>query len=414
MRNMFISISLGAIAVTLLGFSSFVMSEHHGHAKKSPLVSDRNVPVALGARREVLVDGLENPWGLAFLPDGTMLVTERPGRLRIVRDGQLLDKPVAGVPAVFSENQGGLLDITVHPKFSQNSFIYFSYSHGTAEANRTRLARARFADDRLTDLKVIFEVSQLKPRGQHFGSRLAWMDDGTLLMSIGDGGNPPTSLNGRHIRDYAQALDSHFGKLLRLNDDGSVPDDNPFVSRDGVKPEIYSYGHRNIQGVAFDPVRKTVWTNEHGALGGDELNRISAGANYGWPLVSHSREYRGGDPVGKSTSAPGKKDPLLVWEVAIAPSGLMLYNGDAFPQWRGDLFSSALMSQDIRRVELDKAGRIIGESALRIGQRVRHVTQGPDGLIYVLTDESHGKLLRMVPRENSEAAPQSLKGKKST
>lgn len=217
-----------------------------------------------------------------------------------------------------------------------------------------------------------------------------------MLVSIGDGGNPPVQLDGALIRNQAQNLTSHFGKIVRLNEDGSTPADNPFVGRSDADPAIWSYGHRNIQGMAFDPAANRVWVTEHGSLGGDELNRVDPGENYGWPVVTHSREYSGGE-ISSERSRPGMADPLVVWTPAIAPSGLMVYQGDRFPQWRGDLFAGGLVSRDIRRIELDGTGAVVNQTPIPIGQRVRDVRQGPDGLIYVLTDESNGRLIRLQP-----------------
>ena len=343
-----------------------------------------------------VLDNLEHPWGLAWLPDGAMLITERPGRLRIARDGALDPTPIAGLPEVFAENQGGLMDVAVHPRFLENQWIYLTYSHGTNDANRTRIARATFDGSALSDVQVIFEVSQTKPRGQHFGSRLIWLPDGTLLATIGDGGNPPIELEGELIRQQAQNRRSHLGKVVRLNDDGSVPADNPFVAATDADPVLWSYGHRNIQGITIDPATNRVWATEHGSRGGDELNWVQEGQNYGWPLATHSREYSGGI-ISPEQSLPGMVDPATVWTPAIAPSGLAFYNSDRFPEWQGDLFAGGLVSQDIRRLELDEAGIIIDEESIPIGQRVRDVRQGPDGLLYVLTDEPNGQLIRLEP-----------------
>lgn len=371
------------------------------------VLSARNVPIERGARREMVVEGLEHPWGMAFLPDGTGLVTERPGRLRIVRDGALVTEPVAGVPTVFAQNQGGLLDVSVHPRFAENRLIYLTYAHGTPEANTTRVARARFTGSALEALEVIFESNTPKPATSHFGSRLAWLADGTLLVSIGDGGNPPTMLNGTLIREKAQEPMSHLGKILRLNDDGTAPRETPFA--DAAKG-VWSIGHRNIQGLTYDAMRKTVWATEHGSLGGDELNRVRAGNNHGWPVVSLTRDYVTAQPVGEGTQRKGMVDPAMLWDTSVAPSGLTVYTGDAFPQWQGDLFSGSLVSLDIRRIDLDEAGAIIGETALRIGQRVREVEVGPDGFLYVLTDEKAGRLMRFVPAtaNSAPAAPQAI------
>ncbi|HAJ46819.1 MAG TPA: hypothetical protein DCL54_09600 [Alphaproteobacteria bacterium] len=370
-----------------------------------PIISDRNVPVEPGARREVVAEGLEHPWSIAFPDQKTILVTERPGRLRVIREGKLDPNPVAGTPDVFAQGQGGLLDISLHPDFTKTRWIYMTYSVGTVEANRTKLARAEWTGTALTGLTPLFEVSQAKRGGQHFGSRIAWLSDGTLILSIGDGGNPPSAIEGTLTRDLAQDRMSHLGKLIRLRDDGSIPQDNAGKADQVGKPELYSLGHRNIQGLAYDNARGLLWASEHGALGGDELNRIKPGGNYGWPLVSYAREYRTGEPIGQGTSRAGLTGPVLVWDVSIAPSGLMLYDGEAFPQWKGDLFVGALISQDIRRLDLDDKGNVKGETALRIGQRVRDVRQGPDGFVYVLTDEKAGRLLKLFPDANAPVGP---------
>jgi glucose/arabinose dehydrogenase len=370
-------------------------------ATHATVVSDRNVPVETGARRETFVEGLEQPWGMAFLPDGRLLVTERPGRLRIVEGGKLLPAAVTGVPEVFAQGQGGLLDVAVHPRFADNGLVYLTYAHGTADANRTRVARGRLDGGALEDVRVIFEANRTKTGGSHFGSRLAWLPDGTLLVSIGDGGNPPTMLDGRLIRDNAQDPAAHLGKVVRLADDGSAA---PGVPSGAGAAQVWTLGHRNVQGLAYDPFRRTVWATEHGALGGDELNRLEAARNYGWPLVSRTREYVGGAPVGNAPPREGMTEPVLLWEVAVAPSGLVVYEGAAFPQWRGDLFSGSLMGADVRRIDLDDAGRPVGETALRVGARVRDLEVGPDGLLYVLTDERAGRLLRYSPAP-APAAP---------
>lgn len=371
------------------------------------VLSARNVPIQIGARREVWIEGLEHPWGLAFLPDGSALVTERPGRLRVIRDGLLQPEPVAGVPEVFAQNQGGLLDVALHPAFADNRLVYLTYAHGTPEANTTRVARARFTGAALEGLEVIFESNSPKPAAGHFGSRLAFLPDGSLLVSIGDGGNPPTMLDGAFVREKAQDPASHLGKIVRLNDDGSEPKERPF---EGAAIGVWSMGHRNIQGLAVDAARNTVWATEHGSLGGDELNRVRAGNNHGWPLVSLTRDYVTAEPVGEATHRDGMVDPALLWDNAVAPSGLAVYAGEAFPEWRGDLFSGSLVSLDVRRIDLDDAGRVQGETALRVGQRVRDVEVGPEGFVYVLTDEKAGRVLRFVPATAAAtpAAPQAI------
>lgn len=345
-----------------------------------------------------VLDNLEHPWGLTWLPNGDLLITERSGQVRVARNGVLDPMPIIGVPEVLATNQGGLLDIAVHPQFTENRLVYFSYAHGTTSANRTRIARATFDGRTLSNWQVIFEVSQTKDRAQHFGSRLVWLPDGTLLASIGDGGNPPIELAGELIRQQAQNVGSHLGKVIRINDDGSIPADNPFVNDTEAAPEVWSYGHRNIQGLAVDLPTNQVWATEHGARGGDEVNRIEAGENYGWPVATHSREYSGG-LISPETSLPGMVDPQVIWTPSIAPSGLTIYRGDIFPEWQGHLFAGGLVSQDIRRMAVDESGNIVNEESISIGHRVRDVHQGPDGLLYVLTDEPNGQLIRLEPRE---------------
>jgi glucose/arabinose dehydrogenase len=362
-----------------------------------PRISDNNVGTAQGYRLETVVDGLEHPWGMVWLPDGSLLVTERSGRLRRVRDGVLERAPLKGVPEVLRLGQGGLLDVALHPRFADNLRIYLSYAYGDRQANRVRVVAATLNGDRLDDLRVIFESSPDKSGGQHFGCRLVFLPDETLLISVGDGGNPPVWLEGGFIRLQAQKLGSRLGKILRVNADGSIPADNPFVGQAGADPAVWSYGHRNIQGLTVDPDRGWVWASEHGARGGDEINRIEGGKNYGWPEVTYSREYTTGLPISAERSRPGMQDPVLVWKVSIAASGLTLYMGERFPEWRGDLFAGGLVSHDVRRLDLDDQGRVVAEEAMAIGARVRDVRQGPDGLLYVLTDEDAGQLLRIVP-----------------
>lgn len=363
-------------------------------AQEAP-ISDR-VPRAQGWKLTFVIDDLEHPWGMVFLPSGDMLITERPGRLRLVRDGKLVETPVAGLPQVLAHGQGGLLDIALHPQFPQNQWVYLTYAAGTPQQNRTTLARARFDGQRLHDLQVLFAASPEKGGGAHFGSRLLFLPDGTLLMSVGDGGHS-TARAQDLARHPAQRLDSHLGKVIRLNDDGSVPKDNPFVGRTEARPEIYSYGHRNIQGLALDPRTQQVWATEHGPRGGDELNLIRPGANYGWPIATFGRDYRTNQPVSPHTSLPDMIDPRLVWIPSIATSGLTFYAGQRFPHWNGHLLAGGLIAQEIRLVEpRDQA--IVSERSLPIRQRVRDIVLGPDELVYVLTDEPNGQLLRIEPQ----------------
>jgi len=363
-----------------------------------PVEPTGDVPEAAGWRAETVVDGLPHPWAMAWLPaDGGLLVTERAGQLRLVRDGRLDPQPIAGVPEVCNCGQGGLLDVALHPDFAENELVYLTFAQGTKDANRTALARGRLDLDamRLRDTEVIFRNPDVKDGTQHFGSRLVWLPDGTLLMSIGDGGNPPISFDGENIRNQAQDLGTVFGKVLRLTDDGEAPPDNPFVGREGARPEIYSYGHRNIQGMTLDAASGRVWANEHGSKGGDEINLIQPGHNYGWPDVTYSMEYWG-PRISDKTRAPGVTQPKVVWTPSIAPSGMAFYTGDDFPRWQGDLLSGALKFKQVRVTSLEGT-EVTDEKKLSIGQRVRAVHQGPDGGLYVLTDEANGALLKIVP-----------------
>ncbi len=348
--------------------------------------SSGEVPKANNFQKTTVLAGLENPWSMAWLPDRSILITERPGRLRIVRKGQLQEAPIAGVPQVFASGQGGLMEISLHPKFAENRFVYLTYAHGNEQENRTRLARAKFDGQALSDLKVIFEVSPSKTGTQHFGSRIVWLPDNTMLLAIGDGGNPPLQINGELSRQQAQKLNSHLGKIMRINDDGSIPKDNPFLGTANANPAIWSYGHRNIQGLTFDPKNKRIWSTEHGSQGGDEVNLVEAGKNYGWPIVTYSQEYGGGE-ISPERSRPGMVNPKVVWTPSIAPSGLEFYNGD--------LFAGGLRSQDVRHIDLDEKGNVVSEKSIDIGQRVRDVRKGSDGKLYVLTDEGNGKLIRL-------------------
>ena len=355
-------------------------------------------PRASGWTANTVVSGLEHPWAVIWLPSGEALITEKPGRLRVVRAGQLLPEPVSGLAELLGRRHGGLMDLVLHPRFDENRWVYFTFGAGTEEANSTRLMRARLSEDmtRLDDSEVLHTVSPLKAGFAHFGSRVLWLPDGTLLLALGDGGNPPNRVDGELAREQAQRLDSQLGKVLRMREDGGVPEDNPLVGRDGVDPHIWTYGHRNIQGLTRDPASGRIWANEHGSRGGDELNLLSPGKNYGWPRATYSIEYTFG-VISWHTARPGTIDPLVVWTPAQAPSGLLFYTGDVFPEWQGDLFSGALKRKEVRRIDLDHEGRVIAQESLPIGARVRDVRQGPDGYIYVLTDEKDGRLLRIAP-----------------
>ncbi len=398
-----IKIILGATILLILASCSFLRNSTSASSTKesisnSPFLSQKNVKVAENFRILTILEGLERPWSMAWLPNGKMLITERPGRLRIVHNGVLQPQPIVGVPKVLTVGQGGLMDVSPHPNFAENRLIYFTYSHGSPSANRTRVARATFDGSALQNLEVIFEVSQVKRGGQHFGSRIVWLPDNTMLVSFGDGGNPPVQLDGDLIRKQAQNLNSHLGKVVRLNDDGSIPSDNPFVGSSDANSAVWSYGHRNIQGMTFDQANNRLWSTEHGARGGDELNLVEAGANYGWPEVTYSKEYTGGE-ISQERSRPGMEDPKVVWTPAIAPSGLAFYNSDRFTQWQGDLFAGGLVSRDVRRIDLDQKTKVLNEESIPIGHRVRDVRQSPEGRLYVLTDEPNGKLIAIEPIE---------------
>lgn len=338
-----------------------------------------------------VAEGLEHPWGLAFLPDGRKLVTERPGRLRIVEaDGGLLPDPVPGAPEVVASGQGGLLDIALHPAFEENGLVYFTYAGRVPEGVTTQVARARFDGERLHDLERIFSADAARSGGRHFGSRLVFDREGYLWISVGDRGEA----------DMAQDPSNHIGTTLRLRDDGSLPDDNPFVGREGYRPEIWSYGHRNAQGMTLHPETGVVWQHEHGPRGGDEINIPEAGLNYGWPVTTHGTAYSG-LPVGVGPEAPGMEPPLLHWTPSIAPSGMAFYSGEEFPAWQGDLFVGGLALPQLRRVVME-GDEIVDEEALleEMRARIRDVRMGPDGRLYLLTDHSDGRLLRLEPAEN--------------
>ncbi|MEM8721324.1 MAG: PQQ-dependent sugar dehydrogenase [Cyanobacteria bacterium P01_G01_bin.39] len=392
-----ITVSLGFL-LTLVGCSVADNTVSNiGNAASPNILSQSNISIAQDVETSTIVEGLERPWGMAWLPDGSILITERPGRLRIVRNGQLDLQPISGVPEVFAVNHGGLLDVALHPDFEQNRLVYFTYSQGSNQANHTRVARATFDGTGLQNWSDIFAVNVKKSEGQHFGSRLVWLPDKTMLVAFGDGGNPPLQLNGDLIRKQAQNLSSHLGSVVRIKDDGSIPQDNPVFDSVNAAPGMWSYGHRNIQGMTINPLTNRIWSTEHGSKGGDELNLMQPGQNYGWPTVSYSDEYTGGR-VAEVSSRPDIPEPKVVWTPAIAPSGLAIYYSDRFDQWQGDLFAGGLVSRDVRHLDLDEAGNIVKEESIPIGQRVRDVRQSPDGGLYVLTDEQNGQLIRIDPR----------------
>ena len=343
-------------------------------------------------RVETVARDLANPWGLAFLPDGRMLVTEKPGRMRVVaRDGKV-SPALAGVPQVFARSQGGLHDVILDREYAQNQTIYFCYAESAEGGGRTTMARARLVEGerpRLDDVRPIFRQQGPLSSGNHFGCRIVQMPDGNLFLTTGD---------HFRYRDEAQNLGNHLGKLIRIRPDGSVPPDNPFVNRQGALPEIWSYGHRNMQGAALNPASGKVWTHEHGPRGGDEVNVPEKGKNYGWPVIGYGVDYSG-VKIHEATHKPGMEQPVKYWVPSIAPSGMAFYAGDLFPAWRGNLFVGALTGQILVRLELD-GEKVKREERLLEGlrERIRDVRAGPDGALYLLTDASAGRILRVVPK----------------
>ena len=340
-------------------------------------------------RVEPLVGGLEHPWSLAFLPDGRMLVTERPGRLRLITaDGRLQPHPIGGLPAIAASGQGGLLDVVPHPDFARNRWIYFSYVEAGAGGSGTAVARGRLEGDALLATEVLFRLLPKSRTARHFGSRLVFDRAGHLFVTLGDRGDRPR----------AQDLGDHAGSVIRLGDDGRIPSDNPFVSQPGTRPEIFSFGHRNIQGAALHPVTGRLWTHEHGPQGGDEINIPRAGVNHGWPIITYGVNYGIGTQIGEGTTKPGMEQPVYYWVPSIAPSGMAFYDGAAFPGWQGNLFVGSLKFRQLVRLEIE-GERVVHEERLledAVG-RIRDVRQGPDGLLYLLSDAADGQLVRLVP-----------------
>lgn len=339
------------------------------------------------------VVGLDHPWSLAFLPDGAILVTERPGRLRRIAADGAVSAPITGLPKLFVDGQAGLLDVVPSPTFAADRLIYLSFAEPNLRGNKagTAVARGRLEGDVLRDVEVIYRQEPKLSSGSHLGSRLVFDDAGHLFVTQGE----------NRVAETAQQLDKLQGKLVRIWPDGRVPDDNPFVGREDVRPEIWSYGHRNMQGAALHPLTRKLWTSEHGPMGGDELNIPEPGHNYGWPVITHGRDYNGSTVDGSvGSAATGMEPPHHVWKVSPALSGMLFYSGKAFPAWKGDLFLGALAKTSLIRIELD-GDRIVHEERLLTdrAERIRDVREGPDGAIYVLTDEQNGKLLRIQPRQ---------------
>jgi glucose/arabinose dehydrogenase len=343
-----------------------------------------------------VADGLVNPWSIAFLPGGDMLVTERPGRLRIIRNGRLLPNSVPGVPRVLAQGQGGLLDVVPHPNFASNRLIYLSFSKpiGDGSEATTAVIRGRFENDRLTNVEEIFEA-QSRGRG-HYGCRLAFDRDGFLFITIGDRQVPPRGDLEAHP---AQDLSNHHGTINRLHDDGRVPADNPFVDRRGARPEIWTYGHRNPQGLAIHPETGDIWSTEHGPQGGDELNIIQKGRNYGWPVIGYGVNYGSGTAIHQGTRREGMEEPVHFWVPSIATAGVLIYTGDRFPQWRGNIFVGGMAGQQLARLTMDGQEVTVEETLLRGFGRIRDVKQGPDGYIYLAIDSRQGEATPVVRLE---------------
>ncbi|MGB0314941.1 MAG: PQQ-dependent sugar dehydrogenase [Parvibaculales bacterium] len=342
-----------------------------------------------GYNLETVVDGLDSPWGLAILPDGDMLITELTGDLRHIRNGKLVAQAVAGVPQSLYGGQGGLMDIVIHPNYDENRYVYLSLSVGTDDANALRVIRGRFTGTALEDISTIFESAPSKNTLVHYGARMAFLPDNTLLINVGDGFD---------LREQAQNLSNHFGSLVRVTDDGKVPQDNPFIGVAGAQPEIYSYGHRNQQSIAVERGSGKIYQTEHGPRGGDELNLIEAGKNYGWPVATFGIDYSGAR-ISPYTSYEGTKQPLVDWTPSIGPSGMTIYDGAQFPDWQGDIFVSSLIYSKIIHIDMvNGAPQQQSDMFSEIGDRLRDIRTGADGALYILSEGDNGKLWRVSRR----------------
>ena len=342
-----------------------------------------------GYNLETVVDGLDSPWGLAILPDGDMLITELTGDLRHIRNGKLVAQAVAGVPQSLYGGQGGLMDIVIHPNYDENRYVYLSLSVGTDDANALRVIRGRFTGTALEDISTIFESAPSKNTLVHYGARMAFLPDNTLLINVGDGFD---------LREQAQNLSNHFGSLVRVTDDGKVPQDNPFIGVAGAQPEIYSYGHRNQQSIAVERGSGKIYQTEHGPRGGDELNLIEPGKNYGWPVATFGIDYSGAR-ISPYTSYEGTKQPLVDWTPSIGPSGMTIYDGAQFPDWQGDIFVSSLIYSKIIHIDMvDGAPQRQSDMFSEIGDRLRDIRTGADGALYILSEGDNGKLWRVSRR----------------
>ena len=375
----------GYLVLAFVGATLACQAPAQGPAAKSPTPGSKDNVV----RAETVASGLNHPWGFAFLPDGRVIVTERPGGVRIIDRAGKVSAPLAGAPTVFASGQGGMLDVALDPAFAQNRTIYLSYSepgpNGTAG---TAVARARLAENALEDVRVIYRQEPKVQSSGHFGSRIVVRGDGTLFVTQGDRFS---------YRERAQDLSSGIGKVVRINSDGSIPRDNPFVGRGDARPEIWSYGHRNQQAATLHPETGQLWTVEHGAAGGDELNHPEAGKNYGWPVITYGRDYNG-RRIGEGAVKEGMEQPVYYWDPVIAPSGMIVYTGDKYPGWKGSFLIGSMSPGALVRLTVN-GGTVASEERYLgdLRERIRDVQQGPDGFVYLITDNSDGRLLRVVP-----------------
>ena len=375
------------LALLLMFLVGCMPSYVDAQAPRSPTPKSIAGPV----RVVTVAEGLEHPWGLEFLPDGRMIVTERPGRIRIVTPDGHLSEPLSGVPRVFAQGQGGLLDVALSPSFDQDHLVYVSFSEPDGDVAGTAVARGKLGERGLEETKVIWRQRPKVDSPAHFGSRIVFNPDGTLFVTMGE---------RFKYRDRAQDLSTTLGKIVRIDPDGSIPRDNPFVARKGVLPEIWSYGHRNVQAAALEPGTNRLWTVEHGARGGDELNHPEAGKNYGWPVITYGIDYSG-LKIGEGVAKAGMEQPVYFWDPVIAPSGMVFYTGDRYPGWKGSVFVGSLNPGLLVRLELEN-GKVAREERYlgELGERIRDVRQGPDGLLYLLTDNPEGRILKLVPSEH--------------
>jgi aldose sugar dehydrogenase len=406
MKQLFVILSV--VAVTACGTADENPATTQGVDRRSPNGAGQ-MPAFAGQTRApehrsnvafdvvTVAEGLVNPWALAFLPDGRMLVTEQPGRLRIVTAAGNLSVPMAGLPPVLARQQGGLLDVALDPDFASSRLIYWSFAQGQADGtNNTAVARGRLVDEaspRVENVQVIYSQAPSLNSGGHFGGRLVWNRDGTLFVTQGDRFVPAGRMR-------AQSLDNLIGKIVRINADGSIPQDNPFVATPGARAEIWSIGHRNVQAATLHPATGELWEVEHGTRGGDELNISRKGNDYGWPTIAYGIEYQGGPITGGIQQKEGMEQPRYYWDPVIAPSGMTFYTGDLFPAWKGNLFIGGLASENLVRLVVDAEGNVTGEERLLRDrdERIRDVVQGPDGALYMVTDDADGRVLKLSPK----------------